>query len=97
MEWLKPTKKSMIVFAILAIVYIAYLLFFSLCTMAFIRCIDKPHHDVLPQFPGSSSCQICATNSELFWGYVLMIGLYYVLPLIAFYLLSSMLNLKKKA
>lgn len=99
MEWLKPSKKSIITFVIVGTLYSFFVfILVSFCALVGgLICLDKPHHSVPNIFPGSSSCQICATNSELIVGYLIMILLYFVLPFIVIYVLSSLLNLKRNS
>lgn len=97
MEWLKPTKKSITTFAVAVVLYLFFLYTQTrYCTQALLLCSDKPNHNVPNIFPGSSSCQVCATNSELVMGYFIMIITAFVLPIIIIYLVSSLLNLLKR-
>lgn len=96
MHWLKPTKKSVLASLILGILYIGFVyVILSGCTMAGLVCSEKPHHDVPSMFPGSTHCQVCATSSELLFGYAQMIFLYYVVPLAIIYVLSSLSNIRR--
>jgi len=97
-RWLKPTKKSIKTFIIVGSIYEVFIfmkIIFSSCTMLYIVCSQKPHHNVPNIFPGSMSCQVCASNSELILGYAQIILVYFLIPLIIIYFLSSLLNLKR--
>lgn len=98
MKWLKPTKKSIITFIALGIIY-SYFTFSAMntCTAIYLDCSGKPSHGVPGIFPGARGCQICATNPELIKGYMIMILTSFIVPFIVIYLLSSLLNLKRNS
>lgn len=90
---LAPRKGKIILFSIFAFIFITFrfeLLFRSKC-LAFLQCFDEPKHSVLNIFPGNMCGQVCATSSELFWGYVQASLTHIVLPLLIVYLLLGLL------
>ena len=97
MNWLIPTKKSLTTFIIMGAIYLSITFIINgICTLAHLVCNEKPKHSVPNLFPGSSSCQVCATSSELITGYIILILLYVLIPLIIIYIISGLLNIKKK-
>lgn len=90
---LSPRKGKIILFSIFAFIYIVFrleILFRTKC-LANINCFDTPKHTVLNIFPGNMCGQVCATSSEIFWGYVQASITHIILPLLVVYLLLGLI------
>lgn len=92
-EFFRPTKWKIVLFIMiyLLIASFVWLIGHACCEMAIVRCGSGQVYKVPSYFPGAGCCQVCATQSELIIGYILMILQYYILPAIILYILISLI------
>jgi hypothetical protein len=91
-EFFRPTKAKIILFVILYLLLASFIwMMGSACCEMLVKCVDKPGHAVPSYFPGAMCCAVCATQSELILGYVIMILTYYALPAVILYVLLSLI------
>ncbi len=73
MNLIKSSKKSLLIFILIAIVYLLIIFMrMNICTKVGLVCSEETHYDVPSIYPGSSSCQICANENELTKGYAII-------------------------
>lgn len=87
----KPKKSNTVL--TLLVYGIIHLLVFSasMCCFGFLDCKNKPRHSVPGNYPNAYCCQVCATSTELFMGYLVLFLKLYLPTLIVVYILSSIL------
>ncbi|MGM5482704.1 MAG: hypothetical protein ACQESF_04540 [Nanobdellota archaeon] len=95
-EIFKPSKLKIIASVITLFISIIHIIYPSTrsCCAGGLICKDHTasHHHVTNLFPGSFCCQICATNIELIGGYIYLIFIYIIIPIIIIYSMISFIE-----